>query len=507
MQLNCDYDVLILGAGLSGIGAACHLARSCPSIRYGIIEQRDRIGGTWDIFRYPGIRSDSDMFTLGYNFRPWKDIKMLADGPSIRQYIDDTANEHNVKKNIMFGKKISKISWSSQDNCWSVTVTDQQSQKESTLTSAFVFSCTGYYNYEKGYTPKLPGMKQFKGDVIHPQQWPENYDYLDKCVVIIGSGATAVTLVPAMADKASHVTMLQRSPTYIATVPEKDVVSYYFKKALPEMTVYRLARTRNILLQRTVYDLSMKKPGVVRRLLLSAVKKQVGSDVDMKHFEPKYNPWEERLCAVPKGDLFKALREGKASVVTDHIQTFTETGIQLKSGEHIDADIVITATGLDLQLLGGAEITVDGVKRNMADEMMYKGLMLEGIPNLALIFGYTNSSWTLKADIASEFVCRLLNHMKRIGAEKVVPVDSDNNISHLNFLNLHSGYVQRADDRLPRQGKNVPWKNLDNYLQDRPALRNGNLNDGFLHFYQQGQQIVKMEKKNISKRLRSLLPI
>jgi len=507
MQLNSHYGVLILGAGLSGIGAACHLTRECPNVRYGIIEQRNRIGGTWDLFRYPGIRSDSDMFTLGYNFRPWKDIKMLADGPSIRQYIDDTANENNVKKNIMFGKKISKISWSSANNCWSVTMLDQESKKESTLTSDFVFSCTGYYNYVKGYTPELPGSEKFKGDIIHPQQWPKDYDYHNKRVVVIGSGATAVTLVPAMAESASHITMLQRSPTYIASVPEKDLVSHNLRKILPETLVYRLARTRNILLQRTVYDLSMKKPSAVRRLLLASVKKQLGPDIDMVHFEPKYNPWEERLCAVPKGDLFKVLREGKASVVTDHIQTFTETGIQLKSGEHLDADIVITATGLDLQFLGGAEIVVDGKKRTMAEEMMYKGLMLEGIPNFALIFGYTNSSWTLKADIASEFVCRLLNHMKKTGAEKVVPIDTENNISKLNFLNLHSGYVKRADDRLPRQGKKTPWKNLDNYLQDRPALRYGDLNDGYLHFYRQGKKLIKTENKSISLRLRSMLPI
>jgi cation diffusion facilitator CzcD-associated flavoprotein CzcO len=481
--MNHPYlDVLIIGAGLSGIGAACHLKKKCPDVRFGIVERRTRIGGTWDLFRYPGIRSDSDMFTLGYNFRPWTETKMLADGPSIRHYIDDTAKAYRVSEHIHFGVKVLSEEWDSGKNAWTVTVLNEATGEEETFSAGFVFNCTGYYNYDAGYTPKIPGLNNFAGDVIHPQHWPEDYDYSGKNVVVIGSGATAVTLVPAMTDKAAHVTMLQRSPTYVASVPEQDLISKKLRQILPEMVVYRMARTRNILLQRTVFKLSMSKPKAVRRLLLASVRKQLGRDFDMKHFEPHYNPWEERMCAVPKGDLFKVLREGKASVVTDHIERVNKTGIKLKSGETLPADVIITATGLDLQMLGGAAVRVDGKDVNIAESMMYKGLMLENVPNMAMVFGYTNSSWTLKADIASEFVCRLLNHMRDIGAEKVMPVDDEDCGTDLNFLNLRSGYIQRANDRLPRQGDRAPWQNLHDYLRDLPALRYGNLNDGHLQF-------------------------
>jgi monooxygenase len=475
-------DVLIIGAGLSGIGAACHLKEKCPDVRFGIVERRKRIGGTWDLFRYPGIRSDSDMFTLGYNFRPWTDTKMLADGPSIRRYIDDTAREYGVKRRIHFGLKVLSESWHGENKHWIVKAIDEETGEEHQFTAGFVFNCTGYYKYDSGYTPDIPGLDQFRGDVIHPQNWPENYDYSGKRVVVIGSGATAVTLVPAMTDKAAHVVMLQRSPTYVATVPEQDLISRNLRRFLPEMAVYRIARTRNILLQRAVYRLSLSKPRAMRRLLLAAARRQLGPEVDMRHFQPNYNPWEERMCAVPKGDLFKVIREGKASVVTDHIDTVTETGIRLKSGDHLDADVLITATGLDLQLFGGARLEVDGREVHVADTLMYKGLMLEGVPNMALVFGYTNASWTLKADIACEFVCRLLNHMRDVGAQMVTPVDDDGCETELNFLNLRSGYVQRANDRLPRQGSRIPWQNLDDYLRDLPALRYGNLEDGHLRF-------------------------
>ncbi|HCW88824.1 MAG TPA: FAD-containing monooxygenase EthA [Marinobacter sp.] len=481
--MNHPYlDVLIIGAGLSGIGAACHLKKKCPDVRFGIVERRTRIGGTWDLFRYPGIRSDSDMFTLGYNFRPWTETKMLADGPSIRHYIDDTAKAYRVSEHIHFGLKVLSEEWDSGKNVWTVTALNEETGEEETFSAGFVFNCTGYYNYDAGYTPKIPGLNNFAGDVIHPQHWPEDYDYSGKNVVVIGSGATAVTLVPAMTDKAAHVTMLQRSPTYVASVPEQDLISKKLRQILPEMVVYRMARTRNILLQRTVFKLSMSKPKAVRRLLLASVRKQLGRDFDMKHFEPHYNPWEERLCAVPKGDLFKVLREGKASVVTDHIERVNKTGIKLKSGETLPADVIITAAGLDLQMLGGAAVRVDGKDVNIAETMMYKSLMLENVPNMAMVFGYTNSSWTLKADIASEFVCRLLNHMRDIGAEKVTPVDDEDCGTDLNFLNLRSGYIQRANDRLPRQGDRAPWQNLHDYLRDLPALRYGNLNDGHLQF-------------------------
>lgn len=493
-------DVLIVGAGLSGIGAACHLKEKCPNVRFGIVERRKRIGGTWDLFRYPGVRSDSDMFTLGYNFRPWTDTKMLADGPSIRRYIDNTAREYGVKRRIQFGLKVISQSWHSENKHWIVKAIDEATDEEHQFSTGFVFNCTGYYKYDSGYTPEIPGINQFRGDVIHPQHWPENYDYSGKRVVVIGSGATAVTLVPAMADKADHVVMLQRSPTYVATVPEQDLISRNLRRILPEMAVYRLARTRNILLQRAVYRLSLSKPKAMRRLLLATARRQLGPEVDMRHFQPHYNPWEERMCAVPKGDLFKVIREGQASVVTDHIEAVTETGVQLKSGAHIDADVLITATGLDLQLFGGARLEVDGREVHVADALMYKGLMLEGVPNMALVFGYTNASWTLKADIASEFVCRLLNHMRDIGARVVTPVDGQGSKTQMNFLNLRSGYVLRANDRLPRQGSRTPWQNLDDYLRDLPALRYGNLEDGHLRFEGSG---IKRGRNRVFRKLLS----
>lgn len=479
---NPHLDVLIIGAGLSGIGAACHLGRQCPNLSYGIIERRKRIGGTWDLFRYPGIRSDSDMFTLGYNFRPWTDTKMLADGPAIRCYIEETAREYEVGEHIRFGLQVLTEEWDSAKGIWTVTTLNEETGSTETFTAGFLLNCTGYYNYDAGHTPKITGLSRFGGDIIHPQHWPENYDYSGKRVVVIGSGATAVTLVPALTDKAAHVTMLQRSPTYVAAVPERDLLSQSLYRFLPDLVVYRLARARNILLQRGVYKLSLSKPKAVRRLLLAAARRQLGPDIDRKHFEPHYNPWEERMCAAPRGDLFRVLREGKASVVTDHIERVTKTGIRLKSGELLPADVIVTATGLDLQMLGGATVRVDGMQVNIAETMMYRGLMLENVPNLALVFGYTNASWTLKADIASEFVCRLLKHMQRIGANQVTPVDEEGCGTDLNFMNLRSGYIQRADDRLPRQGSKQPWQNLNDFLRDLPALRYGRVDDGHLRF-------------------------
>ena len=475
-------DVLIIGAGLSGIGAACHLSRDCPELSYGIVERRKRIGGTWDLFRYPGIRSDSDMFTLGYNFRPWTDTKMLADGPAIRNYIERTAKEYSVSERINFGRKVTDYEWDSKQRRWTVSAVNEETGSEEKFTAGFLFSCTGYYNYDAGYTPDISGIDQFKGEVIHPQHWPENFDYTGKKVVVIGSGATAVTLVPAMTDKAEHVTMLQRSPTYVASVPEQDLISKNLRKILPEMAVYRMARARNILLQSAVYKVSISKPKPVRKLLLTAAKKQLGKNFDMKHFEPSYNPWEERMCAVPKGDLFKVLREGKASVSTDQIARITKTGIKLESGELLRADVIVTATGLNLQMLGGAGVRVDGKDVNISETLMYRGLMLENVPNMALVVGYTNASWTLKADLACEYVCRLLKQMKKLGADTVIPVDEEGCGTDLNFMNLRSGYIQRANDHLPRQGRKAPWQNLNNYLRDLPALRFGKLQDGYLRF-------------------------
>jgi len=479
---NNHFDVLIIGAGLSGIGAACHLSRQCPERSYAIIERRERMGGTWDLFRYPGIRSDSDMFTLGYNFRPWTEAKVLADGPSIRNYIVDTAKEYKVEDKIRYGRKMTGARWSSSQNRWTVDLVREEDGSAEQVTCQFLYCCTGYYNYDAGYTPDFPGVDDFKGQLVHPQKWPEDLDYSGKKVVVIGSGATAVTLVPAMADKAGSITMLQRSPTYVATVPQEDPISANLRRFLPEMAVYRLARARNIALQRMVFKLSKQRPKLVRRALLAAARRQLGSEFDMTHFKPQYNPWDERLCAVPNGDLFKVLRKGKADVVTDHIDTFTEKGIRLKSGKELEADIIITATGLDLQLLGGASLTVDGEEVVPKDTLVYRGLMLRDVPNMALVFGYTNSSWTLKADLVSEYVCRLLNYMARNGIERVTPRDQEGCDTDDNFVGLQSGYVQRAADRLPRQGSKVPWQVLNNYFKDLPALRFGRIEDDTLEF-------------------------
>ncbi len=476
-------DVLIIGAGLSGIGAAYHLKKNCPDKTYAILEGRQAIGGTWDLFRYPGIRSDSDMYTLGYSFKPWTDYtKIIADGHTIRSYIQETARENGIDKKISFGRKVTSANWDSNKAQWISTVQNAGTGETETWTSNFVISCTGYYNYEAGYRPEFPGEKKFKGTIIHPQHWPENLDYSGKKVVVIGSGATAVTLVPAMTDKAAHVTMLQRSPTYVASIPQNDIISQGLRRFLPEMAVYRLGRTRNLGLQMGVYNLAMTRPKVVRRILLGQVRAQVGKDFDMKHFTPQYNPWEERLCAVPNGDLFKVLRKGKASVVTDHIDTFTENGIKLKSGQELEADIIITATGLDLQLMGGMSLSVDGKAFDTPKAMNYKGIMFEDLPNFGMIFGYTNASWTLKSDISSEFICRLLKRMDKTGARQVMPHNDDHTITQEPFVAMRSGYIQRAAGKLPRQGSKAPWRIYMNYALDLAMLRFKGLDDGVLQF-------------------------
>jgi len=475
-------DVLIVGAGLSGIGAAYHLKTQCPGKTYAILEGRDAIGGTWDLFRYPGIRSDSDMYTLGYNFKPWTNPKIIADGHTIREYVQETARENGIDKHIRFGHKVLNSAWSTDKAQWTVEVQKTETGETVTLTCNFLLMCTGYYNYEAGYTPEFPGIKKYKGTVIHPQKWPENLDYSGKRVVVIGSGATAVTLVPAMTDKAAHVTMLQRSPTYVATVPQLDVLSQQLRRFLPEMLVYRLGRTRNVGIQMGVFNLAKSRPKVVRRLLLAQVRQQVGKNVDMKHFTPNYNPWDERLCAVPNGDLFKVLRRGKASVVTDHIDTFTAKGIKLKSGETLEADIIITATGLNLQMMGGAQITVDGKPFVMKEAMNYKGVMFQDLPNLAMMFGYTNASWTLKSDISSEYVCRLLKHMDKNNLRQCMPRNHDASVAPEAFMSMNSGYIQRALDTLPKQGSKAPWKLYMNYVLDLAMLRYRPVEDGVMEF-------------------------
>jgi cation diffusion facilitator CzcD-associated flavoprotein CzcO len=476
-------DVLIVGAGISGIGAACHLARSCPGKSVAILERRRAIGGTWDLFRYPGIRSDSDMYTFGFNFRPWIDTKVLADGPSIREYVRDTAREYGIVDKIRFGVRVTSASWSSDTDLWTVDTRDEETGETARWTTRFLMACTGYYDYDNGYRPDFPGEDRFQGTVVHPQHWPEDLDYRDKKVLIIGSGATAVTMLPAMAAEAAHVTMLQRSPTYIVSLPARDMISAALQRVLPTSAVYKLARMRNIAVQRAIYGLARVRPGAVRALVAKGVKRELGEQADMRDFTPKYDPWDQRLCVVPDGDLFRALRTGKAEIATDTIDTFTETGVQLASGRHLDADIIVTATGLSVQLLGGAQLDVDGEPVPVAERVTYKGVLLEGVPNAALVFGYINASWTLKADLAAEYTCRLINHMDSRGATKAVAyADPDERTDGSVLGALNSGYVQRGNDRLPRQGTRNPWRVTNNYLRDAPMLRRAPVDDGILRF-------------------------
>ena len=500
------YDVLIIGAGVSGIGMACHLKRECPGKRFAILERRQSLGGTWDLFRYPGIRSDSDMFTFGYNFRPWTGGKVLADGASIKQYVADTARENDVERNIRYGVAVKTADWSSEEKCWKLTAENEKTGEAETYTASFLVGCTGYYNYDQGYKPDFPGEKDFKGQVVHPQHWPEDLDYSGKKVVVIGSGATAITLVPTMAEKAAHVTMLQRSPTYLMPLPSTDKVTLALQKVLPEKAAYRLTRARNISISRLLYERSRKSPKAMRRLFLSVIKRQLKGKADMRHFTPDYNPWDQRLCVVKDGDLFDAIKAGTASIKTDHIERFTDTGIRLKSGEELEADIIIPATGLDIQMLGGIRPTVDGQGVVLKEKVIYKNVMVEGMPNSAMIFGYTNISWTLKADIASEYLCRLINHMDRKGYQVVVPRDTENSLGNDTILgSLDAGYIKRAEDRLPRQGTHGPWKASQNYLQDVKILRFEPIEDGYLEFDGRRSQQASPEKAGFLKPLRSAL--
>ena len=472
MMESGHYDVLIIGAGISGIGMACRLARECPQKRVAILERREAIGGTWDLFRYPGIRSDSDMTTFGYEFRPWTGNRFLADGPSIRSYVDETAREHGVDGKVHFGLKINVANWSNADHKWTIRGIEERTGQAREFTCDFLITATGYYDHDQGHLPDFPGVESFKGQCVHPQHWPEGLHYKGKRVVVIGSGATAVTLIPAMASDTAHITMLQRSPSYVYSVPATDRMAAVLKRFLPDRWAYRFARERNIRVQRAIYKLSRRFPKLMRSLLLGAVRKQLGPDFDMTHFTPKYMPWDERLCAVPDGDLFKVLREGRASVVTDHIDRFTEKGILLKSGRTLEADIIVTATGLRLQTLGGMALSIDGRPTAVSDHMTYKSVLIQDVPNLAYLFGYTNISWTLKIDLAAEYVCRVLNEMDRRGVAVVTPRAPEGEIQAENILgSLQAGYVQRDGAVLPRQGRDAPWRVLHHLERDRSMLR------------------------------------
>lgn len=477
------FDVLIVGAGVSGIGMACHLTRECPGKSYAILERRTAIGGTWDLFRYPGIRSDSDMFTFGYNFRPWTGGKVLADGAAIKAYVEDTAREYGVDRHIRFGVAVKSADWSSTDRCWRVTAVNEASGETNSFTANFLVGCTGYYNYDRGYKPDFPGEETFQGQIVHPQHWPKDLDYRGKKVVVIGSGATAITLVPTMAAEAAHVTMLQRSPTYLMPLPSTDKVTLALQKVLPAKVAYRITRARNISIARLLYERSRRSPKAMRRLFLGIIRRQLDGKADMRHFTPDYNPWDQRLCVVKDGDLFKAIKSGKASIATDHIDRFTPTGIRLKSGAELEADIIIPATGLDIQMLGGIQPSVDGEPVVLKDKIIYKNVLVEGVPNAGMIFGYTNISWTLKADIASEYLCRLFNFMDQRGIRVATPRDRENSRGEDTILgSLSAGYIQRAADRLPKQGTHGPWKSSQNYLEDVKILRFEPIEDGYLEF-------------------------
>lgn len=476
-------DVLIVGAGLSGIGAAHHLQQRCPSKSYAILEGRETLGGTWDLFRYPGIRSDSDMYTLGYNFRPWTDAKAIADGPSILAYVKDAAREGGIERHIRFQHKVVRASWSSKDAAWTVEAERGPTKELVRLTCNFLFVCAGYYKYDKGYTPDFPGAQRFQGRVVHPQHWPRDLDYAGKNVIVIGSGATAVTLVPEMAKTAGHVTMLQRTPTYIVARPDQDPIANGLRKVLPGKLAYGLTRWKNVLLGMYFYHLTRTKPEKVKELLLSGVREALGPDFPIeKHFLPPYNPWDQRLCLAPNGDFFAALKNKTASVVTDAVETFTEEGIALKSGETLKADIIVTATGLDLEVLGGLALSVDGAKVDPAKTFNYKGMMFSDVPNLANSFGYTNASWTLKCDLTCEYVCRLLNHMDSQGLRQATPRNTDPSLKPEPWVDFSSSYIQRTLHLFPKQGDKKPWKLHQNYARDLTALRYGALEDGVMEF-------------------------
>jgi cation diffusion facilitator CzcD-associated flavoprotein CzcO len=480
------FDVLIVGAGLSGIGAGFHLQQRCPGKSFAILEGRDAIGGTWDLFRYPGIRSDSDMFTLGYSFKPWVEAKAIADGSRILNYVRETASENGIDKKIRFHHRVKRASWSTEQARW--TVEAERSAGEGGIelvrfTCNFLFMCSGYYRYEAGYTPEFAGRENFAGRIVHPQQWPDDLDCAGKRVAVIGSGATAVTLVPELARQAAHVTMLQRSPTYVVSRPAQDPFANKLRARLPSKLAYRIIRWRNVLLGMYFFRLARRKPARVKQLILGGVRMALGPDYDIAtHFTPRYKPWDQRLCLVPDGDLFGAIRENRASVVTSEIDSFTKAGIRLKDGSELEADIIVTATGLVLQVLGGIEVAVDGRMVDFARTLNYKGMMYSDVPNLASAFGYTNASWTLKCDLTCAYVCRLLNYMDRHGYRQCMPHNADPTISELPSLNFSSGYVQRSVAKMPKQGSKRPWRLYQNYALDIVTLRFGKVDDGVMRY-------------------------
>ena len=471
------FDVVVVGAGISGIGAGYHLQKLSPDRSYVILEGRAAMGGTWDLFRYPGIRSDSDMYTLGYSFRPWTEAKAIADGPSILKYVSDTAHDHGIDRHIRYRHHVKRAAWSTPDARW--TVEAEGPDGPVAFTCNFLFMCSGYYNYARGHTPEFVDADRFAGRIVHPQFWPEDLAYDGKQVVVIGSGATAVTLVPAMAERAAHVTMLQRSPTYVVSRPAEDGFANWLRRKLPAMLAYDITRWRNVLFQMFFYNLARKRPDKTKGRLLDMVRTELGPDYDIAtHFTPRYNPWDQRLCLVPDGDLFNSIRTGRASVETDTIERFTPNGIRLASGKELAADVIVTATGLELQLLSDVAFTVDGAPVDLSKTFNYKGMMYSDVPNMASSFGYTNASWTLKADLTCAYVCRLLNTMRKRGLRQATPRIGDDVLTPEPFLSFTSGYVTRAMEKFPKQGSKKPWKVHQNYARDVVALRFGSVDDG-----------------------------
>lgn len=482
-----DFDVIIVGAGLSGIGAAVRLKTECPDKRFVILEGRAAMGGTWDLFRYPGVRSDSDMFTLGYPFNPWTGAKTMADGTAIRAYIEDTAHKFGVTDHILLQRRIVRADWSSAEQRWTLDVQvgagkDGASELR-TYRCTFLYLCCGYYSYERAHAPAFPGRDRFQGTFVHPQWWPQDLDYTGKRVVVIGSGATAVTLVPAMAERAAHVTMLQRSPTYVFALPGEDALSQHLRRHLPEALVHRLVRAKNVTLGSAFYQFCRRAPKLARRVLRANAAHYLPKDYPIDtHFKPRYDPWDERLCVVPDGDLFRSLASGRASIVTDTIDTLTEKGVRLASGDELPADVIVSATGLELQFAGGIPISVDGKVIRPKETLVYKGVLLSGVPNLACAIGYTNASWTLRADISSRYVCRLLRHMDEHGFVEAVARADDSTSAAVPLLNLASGYVKRAIEHMPQQGRATPWRVPQNYVVDFCATLLGRVDDAYLRF-------------------------
>lgn len=477
------FDVLVIGAGLSGIGAGCHLQRECAGKSYAILEARDRLGGTWDLFKYPGIRSDSDMHTLGFGFKPWARDESIAGGASILAYLEETARQFGVDRHIRYRERAGRACWSSENAVWTVDVDRGPDLPPRQYTCGFLYLCAGYYNYEHGYTPDFPGVERFKGRIVHPQQWTDDIDVADKRIVVIGSGATAITLVPELAKTAAHVTMLQRSPTYLLSWPAQDMLVRFARKVLPRRLAMAYCRWQYVTLSMLLFRLARVWPALVKRCLISLARRQLppGHDMD-RHFTPRYKPWDQRLCLVLDGDFFRAVESGTASVVTEQIAGFTEGGISLGSGQELTADLIVTATGLDLQMLGGLEISVNGARVEIGQCLQYKGAMFSAVPNLASCFGYINASWTLKADLISQFVCRLLRHMDAHGWRQCVPQLDDPRAESAPFVDFSSGYFRRSADQLPRQGLRTPWKLHQNYLLDIALLRFGRIDDGTIKF-------------------------